>query len=159
MKPIDNRQNKLMQLKAGKKHVSPTPSAVSGLSQEGTPSTAGPKGGAVFGLISNLLFASKIAQSAKHSHSGVHNFDKADALLEHAKAKPPFLVILDWDGCEAEAFKLLKVFQRDEAFKKIPTVGYLSHVQAATVFTRRQNLRKCWMISWSGTLNDFSSWI
>ena len=130
MKPIDNRQNKLIQTKAAMKPHFPgaqIPSAVS----EGEAAMGSLKGGAVFGLISNLLSASKIAQSAKHCHLGVHNFDKADPLIEHAKAKLPLLVILDWDGCEAEAFKLLKVFQGDEGLKKVPIIGYLSHVKTA----------------------------
>lgn len=130
MKPIDNRQNKLIQTKAGLKHPpigGPAPSAVSP-EGEGLPGPV--KGGAVYGLISNLLFASKIAQSAKHAHLGVHNFDKAEPLIEHAKLKPPLITILDWDGCEAEAFKLLKVFQQNADLKRIPVVGYLSHVKS-----------------------------
>lgn len=88
-------------------------------------------GGAVYGLVSNLLFASKIAQSAKHCHLSVHNFDKAGPLLEHAKMKAPVLVILDWDGCEAEAYKILKEFRQNADLKGVPTIGYVSHVKTA----------------------------
>lgn len=131
MKPIDNRQNKLVQTKAGAKHLPPKGFHGDAAHEAGgqDPRGTGLHGGAVFGLVSNLLFASKIAQSAKHQHLGAHNFDKGDSLLEHARAKRPRLVILDWDGCEREAFKLLKVFREDAALKTIPVVGYLSHTK------------------------------
>ncbi len=132
MKPIDNRQNKLIQTKAGAKHLPPKDSLRGDTAHEAggqEPLGTGLHGGAVFGLVSNLLFASKIAQSAKHHHLGAHNFDKADPLLEHAKARPPMLVILDWDGCEREAFKVLKAFREDKALQAIPVVGYLSHTK------------------------------
>ena len=129
MKPIDNRQNKLMQMKAAAQHVPAartfSPERPLGETEEG----AG-KGGAVFGLVSNLLVASKIAQSAKHCHLAVHNFDKAAPLIEHAKQKPPILVILDWDGCEAEAFKCLKELASNADLKGVPSVGYLSQKTA-----------------------------
>lgn len=130
MKPIDNRQNKLIQTKATMKHIPQGVPPQSALHEEGPIPAGAAKGGAVFGLISNLLFASKIAQSAKHCHLGVHNFDKAEPLLEHAKARLPLLTILDWDGCEAEAFKVLKAFGENPDLKGLPTVGYLSHVKA-----------------------------
>jgi len=88
------------------------------------------KGGAVLGLVSNLFFATKIAQAAKSCHVGVHNFDRADALLAYAKEGRPFLIILDWEGREAEAFQVLKGLQADEKLKKIATVGYLMQDKA-----------------------------
>jgi len=48
------------------------------------------QGGTVFGLVRSLFFATKIAEAAKHCHLGVHNFDHANALIEHAKQKHPF---------------------------------------------------------------------
>ncbi len=128
MKPIDNRQNKLINTKAqeqktGGRGAGPLPVSLPGdASQVGIS-----HGGAVFGLLSNLLIATKIAQSAKHLHLGVHNFDKAGPLLEHARQKPPILVILDWDGREAESFKLLKEFAKDAELKKVAVVGFLTN--------------------------------
>lgn len=131
MKQIDNRQNKLAQKKAEMRHFPKDhhlPSEAPAGEGAGSESA---RGGAVFGLVSNIFFASKIAQSAKHCHLAVHNFDKAEPLLEHAKKRAPLLVILDWDGCEAEAFKLLKELKANADLKGVPTVGYLSHVKAA----------------------------
>ena len=129
MKQIDNRQQKLIQMKAqtrASQGERPRPGDRSEASAGGEAS----RGGSVFGLVSNLLVASKIAQSGKQHHLSVHNFDKAEALLAHARAKAPALILLDWDGCEAEAFKVLKEISAEERLKKIPTVGYLSQTKA-----------------------------
>ena len=131
MKPIDNRQNKLMQAKAESKHFTKDRPVAGHAPESEGPAVLPTHGGAVYGLVSNLLFASKIAQSAKHCHLSVHNFDKAAPLVEHAKKKAPALVILDWDGCEAEAFKLLKEFRENADLKAVPTIGYVSHVKTA----------------------------
>lgn len=84
------------------------------------------RGGSLFGLISNIQVATRIAQSAKHCHLGVHNFDNSAKLVEHAKLTPPMLIILDWDGCEAESFKVLKELSGNADLKSVPVVGYLS---------------------------------
>jgi hypothetical protein len=124
MKQIDNRQNKLNSLKT---HAQPpsksNPAAISAerLAQ-GLPHA----GGIVYGLIKDLQVATRIAQAAKHCHIAVHNFDKAEPLLTHAKQHRPLLVMLDWDGCESEAFKVLKEMNENADLKSVPNVGYLS---------------------------------
>jgi len=83
----------------------------------------------VYGLVANLHLATKIGQSAKLHHLKVHNFDKADRLVECAKQEIPCFVILDCEGCEAEAFKVLKAFAWDADLKSIPVVGYVSQTK------------------------------
>ena len=83
-------------------------------------------GGVVYGLLKDILIAMKIAQAAKQTHKGNHNFDKAETLLEHAKAHKPVLLILDWDTCEAEAFKVLKEMNQNADLKGVANVGFLS---------------------------------
>lgn len=83
-------------------------------------------GGTVYGLVKDILVATRIAQACKHSRLAVHNFDRADALVAHAKNQMPLLVILDWDGCEAEAFKVLKEMMGNADLKRVPNLGYLS---------------------------------
>ncbi len=130
MKQTNNRQNKLIQVKAEIKHFPREhhlPSEKPATDMEGS-SVA--RGGAVYGLVSDILFASKIAQAAKHVHLAVHNFDKAEPLLQHTKQRPPVLIILDWDRCEAEAFKVLKELSSNADLKSVPSVGYLSQIKA-----------------------------
>lgn len=83
--------------------------------------------GWVLGLVSQIPFAAKIAQAAKSCRLNVHNFDRASVLIEYAKQHPPVVVILDWDGCQAEAFKVLKEFAACADLKNVPTVGYVSY--------------------------------
>ena len=89
------------------------------------------KGGSVYGLISNLVLAAKLAQSAKHCHLGIHNFDKAADLAARAKQKLPILVVLDWEGREAEAFSLLKAFSGDPDLRGVPVIGCVPQEKGA----------------------------
>lgn len=84
----------------------------------------------VYGLLSDIAFATKIAQAAKNCHLLAHNFDRAESLLEHLRQKAPILVILDFDKREAEAFKILNQLALDAELKRVPTVGYVSQSKA-----------------------------
>ena len=80
----------------------------------------------VFGLSSDLNMATRLAKSAKICKASVHNFDRAESLLARLKEDKPFLVLLDWDTREAEAFKVLKEIKTNADFKSVPVLGYLS---------------------------------
>lgn len=82
--------------------------------------------GIIYGLLKDISTASKIAQAAKLANLESHNFDQAGALLSHAKERKPVLVILDWDSCEAEAFKVLKEMNQNADLRGVTNVGYLS---------------------------------
>ena len=132
MKQTDTRQNKLQQVKAQARPFFKT-GALSGASEHATGQGSGVShGGIVYGLVRDLFVATKIAQAAKHCHLAVHNSDKAETLLTHAKERKPVLVILDWDGCEAEAFKFLKEMNGNADLKIVPSVGYLSQSKSVT---------------------------
>ncbi|MBI3307227.1 MAG: hypothetical protein HYZ84_05425 [Candidatus Omnitrophica bacterium] len=130
MKQMDNRQNKLMQTKAGMRHFPKSGAVVS--PNAGMGSAGISRGGIIYGLLRDVLMATKIAQSAKHAHLAVHHFDEAAPLLDHVRTKIPSLIILDWDACESEAFKLLKELQQNADFKSVPVVGYVSQSKRAT---------------------------
>ena len=91
----------------------------------------GVSGGAVYGLVADLLFATRIAKAAQHCHLAVHNFDRAEPLLEHVKAKRPSLIVLDWEAREAEAYKVLNELASSAEGKKVPTIGYVSQAKIA----------------------------
>jgi len=131
VKQIDNRQNKLTQIKARMKQFPKDRHLPSEKPHtDGAEQTHVRKGRTVLGLVSNLLVASKIAVAAKHCHLSVHNSDKSQPLLDHAAEKPPILIILDWETCEAEAFKVLKGLSENADLKSVPTVGFLSQSKA-----------------------------
>ena len=82
--------------------------------------------GVVYGLLSNILAATRLAKAAKHHQFGVHNFDKAEPLIKQMRAERPKLVILDWDGCEAESFKFLNELRRSADLKGVGVIGFAS---------------------------------
>ena len=84
------------------------------------------KGRLVFGLVSEIDMASRIAKAARQCHLSVHNFDRAEALIGGAREKAPVLIILDWDKREAEAFKVLNELRSNADLKGVAAVGYVS---------------------------------
>lgn len=85
-----------------------------------------PVGPVLYGLMKDIQMATRVAQAVKLCRGTIHNFDQAARLVEHAKAKRPRLVLLDWDGCEAEAFKVLKEMRENVDLKSVACIGYVS---------------------------------
>lgn len=81
----------------------------------------------IYMLVNNLFFATKIVKAAQAMGLEARAFDSADRVLEASRQKEPSLVILDGEGLEKEAFRLLTAFRLDGQLSKIPRVGYLSH--------------------------------
>lgn len=130
MKEMHNRQNKIPQLRREWPRGAGAP-ARTGQREEIELRTLGVSGGMVYGLVADLLFATRIAKAAQHCHLAVHNFSEAAPLLEHVKAKRPSLIILDWDGREAEAYKVLKELGAIAEANKVPSIGYVSQSKIA----------------------------
>lgn len=82
--------------------------------------------GVVYGLLSNIQAATRVAKAAKHHQFGIHNFDKAEPLIKQMKAERPKLVIVDWDGREAESFKFLNELRRSADLKGVSVIGFAS---------------------------------
>ena len=80
----------------------------------------------VVALVRDFPFAARLAKIAKENGATIQNFDDARRLIASAKESPPTFVVLDWDKCEADAFKVLKEFAGDADLRGVPTVGYLS---------------------------------
>lgn len=80
----------------------------------------------VYVLTHNLSFAEKIVKRAKSVGVEARAFDLADRLMQSAREKEPALIILDCEGSEKEAFRLLGQFQLDALLSKVPRIGYLS---------------------------------
>jgi PleD family two-component response regulator len=83
----------------------------------------------VLAALEDLLFRSKISETA--AQLGVEAaFPRSPRkLLEAARESPPDLLILDLNSARFEPLTLLQSLKSDEATKDVPTVGFLSHVQ------------------------------
>lgn len=77
-------------------------------------------------LVNDLLFQSKIMETARHVGAEVQVVGTGDALVAEAQSQPPALVIVDLNapGGPIEAIERLKA-----AGSAVPVIGFLSHVQ------------------------------
>lgn len=83
----------------------------------------------VFALVGDMTVATQIVKCAAGLHVGTRNFDKAQKLVEQAVAEKPFLVILDLEKCEAEAFRALNELRTNADLKSIPAVGFVTQAK------------------------------
>lgn len=82
--------------------------------------------GLVLGLVSAVPVASRIAKAAKACGLDVHNSSRSEALLQRLASAKVVLILLDFDGCEAEAFTLLQSMKKNAAAPRIPVFGFVS---------------------------------
>ena len=92
----------------------------------------------VVAAVEDLLFKSKILETA--DTLGVEaKFPRSPAkLLDTLRDSPPDLLVLDLNSGRFDPLDLLKTMDADANLKKIPTVGFLSHVQADLALAARE---------------------
>lgn len=83
----------------------------------------------VLAAVEDLLFRSKISETAKELNVEAKFPRKPGKLLNAARESPPDLLILDLNSTRFEPLELLSALKSDEATREILTVGFLSHVQ------------------------------
>lgn len=83
----------------------------------------------VLAAVEDLLFRSKISETA--STLGVEAaFPRSPKrLLEALRESPPDLLVLDLNSARFEPLALLQTIKSEEATRDVSTVGFLSHVQ------------------------------
>jgi len=80
----------------------------------------------VYALVQDMATAVQIVKAGAGLHVGVRNFDRSEKLVEEALGNRPFLVILDFEKCEAEAFRTLNEMHKNADLKGIPKVGFVT---------------------------------
>ena len=92
----------------------------------------------VLGAVEDLLFKSKISETA--SQLGIEAaFPKSPKkLLDALRESPPDLLVLDLNSARFEPLTLLREVKSDEATREISTVGFLSHVQKDLAVAARE---------------------
>jgi DNA-binding NtrC family response regulator len=83
----------------------------------------------VFALVADMAAATQIVKCAAGLHVGVRNFDSAEKLVGQAAIERPFLVILDFEKREAEAFKVLNELHKNADLKSTPAVGFVTQAK------------------------------
>jgi CheY-like chemotaxis protein len=93
----------------------------------------------VVAAVEDLLFRSKISETA--AQLGVEAlFPRSPKkLLDEAQATLPDLLILDLNSARFDPLTLLRQLKSDEALKSVPVVGFLSHVQKDLALAARES--------------------
>ena len=89
--------------------------------------------------VEDLLFRSKISETA--TQLGVEALFPRNPkkLLDEAQATPPDLLVLDLNSARFDPLTLLKQLKSDEALKTVPVIGFLSHVQKDLAIAARES--------------------
>jgi PleD family two-component response regulator len=92
----------------------------------------------VLAAVEDLLFKSKISETA--STLGIEaSFPRnPKRLLEALHESPPDLLVLDLNSARFEPLVLLRNMKSDGATSDVPTVGFLSHVQKDLAVAARE---------------------
>ncbi len=92
----------------------------------------------VLAAVEDLLFRSKISETAEQVGVEAAFPRNPRRLLEALRASPPDLLVLDLNSARFEPLELLRTVGSDAALRNVSTVGFLSHVQADLAIAARE---------------------
>ncbi len=93
----------------------------------------------VLAAVEDLLFRSKISETANTLGIEAKFPRSPRKLVEQATASPPDLLVLDLNSSRFKPLKLLREVKSDEALRDVPVVGFLSHVQRELAVAARES--------------------
>ncbi|MCD6054969.1 MAG: Response regulator receiver domain [Rubrobacteraceae bacterium] len=92
----------------------------------------------VLAAVEDLLFRSKISETASSLGIEAAFPRNPRRLLDALRDSPPDLLVLDLNSARFEPLTLLRDVRSDEVTRGIPTVGFLSHVQKDLAIAARE---------------------
>ncbi len=92
----------------------------------------------VLAAVEDLLFRSKISETASTLGIEAAFPRNSRRLLEALRESPPDLLVLDLNSARFEPLTLLRSVRSDEATREVLTVGFLSHVQKDLAVAARE---------------------
>ena len=92
----------------------------------------------VLAAVEDLLFRSKISETASTLGIEAAFPRNPRRVLESLRESPPDLLVLDLNSARFEPLTLLKDVRSDEATREVLTVGFLSHVQKDLAVAARE---------------------
>jgi len=87
--------------------------------------------------IDDLIFSIKISTAAKSLKADVYFERSSDKLLDTIREKRPALVIFDLNSARLRPLDAILALKRDPDLSATKTLGYVSHVDTATIETAR----------------------
>ncbi|CAA9457979.1 MAG: hypothetical protein AVDCRST_MAG37-3309 [uncultured Rubrobacteraceae bacterium] len=92
----------------------------------------------VVAAVEDLLFRSKISETANTLGVEALFPRSPKKLIEQASSSPPDLLVLDLNSARYEPLSLLREIKSDQALRDVPVVGFLSHVQKDLAVAARE---------------------
>jgi PleD family two-component response regulator len=92
----------------------------------------------ILAVLDDLMFTSKIKTAASRLGVAVTFARSPDAALAEMHKAQPSLVILDLNNTRADPLGLVESMRQDAALASVPTLGYVSHVQADLIDRARR---------------------
>lgn len=92
----------------------------------------------VLAAVEDLLFRSKISETANAVGVEAAFPRNPKKLLDALRASPPDLLVLDLNSARFEPLELIRTVKSDEALRDVRTVGFLSHVQGDLALAARE---------------------
>jgi len=88
-------------------------------------------------VIDDLLFSIKIKDAAKHLGVDLYFERSADRIVDTVRDKQPSLVIFDLNSARLSPIDAIRALKADVSLKDVKTLGYVSHVDSATIAAAR----------------------
>ena len=88
--------------------------------------------------VDDLLFSSKIRTVAKQAGVEIAFARTPDEILRQTRELAPALVIFDLNSAKADPINTVMTMKGDPSLASIRTVGFVSHVDAATIGAARR---------------------
>ena len=92
----------------------------------------------VLAAVEDLLFRSKISETAERVGVEAAFPRNPEKLLDALRASPPDLLVVDLNSARFKPLELLRAVKSDGALRGVRTVGFLSHVQADLALAARE---------------------
>ena len=87
--------------------------------------------------IDDLIFSIKVSTAAKSLQADVYFERSADKLLDTIREKRPSLVIFDLNSQKLRPLDAIANLKQDPELRAIRTLGFVSHVDTATIDAAR----------------------
>jgi PleD family two-component response regulator len=93
----------------------------------------------VLAAVEDLLFRSKISETADALGVEAKFPRSPERLLGALRESPPDLLVIDLNSSRFEPLELLRIVKSDETTEHVLTVGFLSHVQGDLAVAARRS--------------------
>ena len=89
-------------------------------------------------VVDDLMFSSRISTAAKAAGVPIRFTRSPESLLAAARAEKPARVILDLNSARTRPLEIVAALKADSELAQIPLVGFVSHVDTATIEAARK---------------------